>query len=350
MAARDPRVRLTEPCFSRADWTMMVEVSSLGHSLMRRPDPKTWILFALVAVAVNGCNGRDEPSPADAASPVSINTPSCPTGLVVEVELAAWKQAIEGMTHWPIEVEPENYPDAAPAYDALLGELGLEPLPDRTLEVMIPGQGVMSLVAVDITPLRRGGSEAPDMLVAIRFRNTAGAESLRAQVLRPHPGSENVYCSLGDDLSHEKEVGEQPCIEEHRGFARSLSIVSLVAPDRDAIMVRDAGGWCGSGTQRGDRFTTAYWGVENDRLVRYLEVVTSESSYESPDPPAKVQLGRIELSDTWPRAITITEITECLHVDGDRVMTGDCKPFGQKRTYQYIGNLYVMNDGSGMTE
>ena len=29
---------------------------------MRRPDPKTWILPALVVVFINGCNGREEPT------------------------------------------------------------------------------------------------------------------------------------------------------------------------------------------------------------------------------------------------------------------------------------------------
>ncbi len=167
---------------------------------MRRPDPKNWILIALLAVVVNGCNGRDEPPGAGVTMPLSTNTTACPKGSVVAVELAAWKQAIEGMAHWPIdEEEPEKYPDIAPDYEALLGELGLRPLPDRTMEELTPAQGVMSLVAVDITSLRRGGGEVPDMLVAIQFRNAAGAETLRALVLRPLAGTENSYCSLGDE-------------------------------------------------------------------------------------------------------------------------------------------------------
>lgn len=312
---------------------------------MRRPDPKNWILIALLAVVVNGCNGRDEPPGAGVTMPLSTNTTACPKGSVVAVELAAWKQAIEGMAHWPIdEEEPEKYPDIAPDYEALLGELGLRPLPDRTMEELTPAQGVMSLVAVDITSLRRGGGEVPDMLVAIRFRNAAGAETLRALVLRPLAGTENSYCSLGDELSHEKESGEQPCIEEYLGFARSLSVESLVAPDRDAIKVQDAGGWCGPGTHRGDRFSTAYWGVEDSRLVRYLEAITAESWYESPDPPAKLQSGRIELSNSWPKTITISESVECLHIDGD------CKPSEKIRTYHYVGNHYTSVDEPAMTE
>lgn len=319
--------------------------------LMRRLDPITWTLLALMAVVVNGCNGRDEPSGAGVTAPSSMNTASCPTGSVVDVELAAWKRAIEGMTHWPVDdVEPETYPGMAPDYDALLGELGLRPLPDRTMEELTPEQGVMSLLAVDITSLRRGDGEAPDMLVAIQFRNAAGAETLRALVLRPLPNTENTYCSLGDELSHEKESGEQPCIEEHLGFARSLSVESLIAPESDAIMVRDAGGWCGAGTHRGDRFSTAYWGVEGGRLVRYFEAITAESWYESPNPPAKLQNGRIELSDSWPKTITYTEITECMPVDGDPVIASDCQPSRKTRTYHYIGNHYVTIDGPARTE
>lgn len=312
---------------------------------MRRPDPKAWILLALVAAVVSACNGRDKPSGADVTASSSTNAASCPTGSVVDVELAAWKQAIEGVAQWPIDgEEPETYPDIAPDYQVLLGELGLRPLPDRTMEELTPEQGVMSLVAYDITRLRRGDGNVPDILVTIHFRNAAGAETLRALVLRPLPGKENSYCSLGDELSHEKESGEQPCIGEHPGFARSLSVESLVAPDRDAIMVRDAGGWCGPGPRRGDRFSTSYWGVEGSRLVRYLEAITAETWYESPNPPAKMQRGRIELTSSWPKTVTITETVECLHVDGD------CKPFEKIRTYQYVGNHYAPVDKPARTE
>lgn len=308
-----------------------------------------WLLPALVVTLVTACGGPNEPATQAGAPQTFADAPSCLAGAVVEVELESWKQALEGITHWPMsDGEPEANLDEAPNYGTVLGELGFGPLPDRTIEELTPERGVMALTSVQIVDLRRGGDAAPDKLVAARFRNAAGAESLRALVLRPVPGQDGVYCSLGNDLSHEKESGEEPCIEAHPGPARSLKIVTLLAPDRDAIVMRDAGGWCGGGSRRGDRFSTSFWGVEGGRLIRYFEVVTAEAWYQSPDPPVVVLRGEIELSDTWPKTISLTEVMECLSPDESTGSGDDCQPYERTRTYQYVDDRYVQpNEPTG---
>ncbi len=288
-----------------------------------------FLLAAFVAL-VSGCGGGERP-PEESALRPAVRGVDCPLGFTVEVELEAWQERLESSAE-------------AEGYRLVLGELGFEPLPDRTLEEPEPEQGAMTLVSAEVTDLRRGGGAAADRLVTARFRNAAGAESLRALVLRPLPDREGSYCSLGDHLSHERESGEEPCIEEHPGPARSLSVENLLAPDRDSIVARDAGGWCGSGRRRGDRFSTSFWGVELGRLVKYFEAVTSEAWYESPDPPSEIRRGEIELSESWPRTITYTEVVECRSPDEEAMPDDGCRPFERTETHRYVDGRYVELD------
>ncbi len=234
--------------------------------------------------------------------------------------------------------------DGAADYGSLLGELALPPVHNQT--GTDSSAEAMEFVSVETTPVERGGGEAADQLVAARFRNSAGAESLRAQLLRPLPGRQHSYCPLGDELSHDKESFEEPCLEQHDGPARSLALERLVAPDRDAIVVHDAGGWCGPGTGRGDRFSTSYWGPEGGRLVRYLEAIIFESWYQSPVPPVKTRRGEIGLSDSWPRTVTLTEIVECHPPEELGAGEADCESFERTREYHYVDNRYVARDES----
>ncbi len=300
-------------------------MSEPGH----RPRP----VFALCAVsalllltvAVSTACGRGQAAPAAA----------CATGSTIEVDVAAWQQALEATPGWPLDDWDQAALAQAPDYRSLLAELGLEPLPGPAAAGDAPKRGVMTLVSVETADLRPGGGSAADRLIAARFRNAAGAESLRAAVLRPLPGKAGVYCSLGGSLSHDRASGEEPCLETHPGRARSLDVEPLVAADRDAVVVRDAGGSCGPGARRGDRYVTSFWGVEDGRLVRYFGGVTAESWYVSPQPPASERRGEIELSDSWPRTLTFTETVECWTA-GD-----DCTPLERTTTYRYAAGRYL---------
>lgn len=262
--------------------------------------------------------------------------PSCPLAAPIEVDLAAWRSALEA-------VDMPTAGTAATGYEALLEELRLGPLPQPTGDDPDLEGGVLELLSVDSLAVERGAGLTADRLVFARFGSNAGAESLRAQLLRPLDGHERMYCPLGDDLSHDKEIYAEPCLEPHEGPARSLALERLTEPDRDTIVVRDAGGWCGPGASRGDRLATSFWGVEQGRLMRYLEAVTHESWYESPMPPVATRRSEIELSDTWPRTITLTEVVEC-HSFDEAEPTGDCEPGASSREYRYIDNRYLAMD------
>ncbi len=225
--------------------------------------------------------------------------------------------------------------------DRLLARLPLAPMPDGIGEGPAGEENLPIRTDVEVTAVRRGGNEPSDRLVAVRLRGPGGAEAVRARLLRPLAGRRHLFCPLGDELSRDTESFEKPCLEPHDGPARGLSAEPLLAPDRDAVVVRDAGGWCGPGAGRGDRFVTSYWGVEGDRLVRYLEAVTYEAWYESPAPPSEIRRGEIALSADWPRTITLTETTECLPLDGSAAAENDCRPDERTTEYHYTDGRYA---------
>lgn len=259
------------------------------------------------------------------------SAPSCPSGPPIELDLAAWASRLEA-------VEATAAAASEAGYDQLLGELRLAPLPQ--VESGPDGEGgPMKLLSVETLLVARGGGAAAARLVVARFAGAAGAESLRAQLLQPLADRQDLFCPLGDELSADREPYAEPCLEPHEGPARSLELVQLVAPDRDAVVARDAGGWCGGGSSRGDRFVTSFWGVEEGRLVRYLEAVTLESWYQSPMPPTEARRGEIELSDDWPKTITVTEVVECWPAE-EATSADDCEPFERTLEYRYSGRRY----------
>ena len=264
-------------------------------------------LLLVLAQLTSGCGGEGA---------------SCEVGEPVELSLAAWSGELRS-------ADP-----AGGGYDSLLVRLGVAPLPETV------GNGPMELVSVDSMEVRRGGNAAADVLLTARFRDPNGAESLRARLLRPVAGRQDAWCALTGDLSRDKEAHEEPCLEPYDGPPRELGTEALLAPDRDAIVVRDAGGWCGMGTARGDRFATSYWGVEAGRLTRYLEVVTFEARYESPLPPIETRRGELELSGDWPRAITVRETVECLELDEPSSAETGCEPLAVTREYRYANGRY----------
>ena len=163
-----------------------------------------WIVAALLLTApLTGCGDRP--------------APSCPTGTPIEVDLRSWQEEIEAGTRAASE-------DDGAERDRLLGQLALAPLPEG-IAVTPPGQdpGDSETHAL-ITPVRRGGGRPDDHLAELRYRGPGGAESLRAQMLRPVPGRENLYCALGDDLSRDSESFERPCLDPWQGPARPLAI------------------------------------------------------------------------------------------------------------------------------
>ena len=250
--------------------------------------------------------------------------PSCEVGEPLAVSLARWSDALRSPTASA----------GSSGYDPLLAELALAPLPEA-------GEGApLELASLETMDVGRGGADAADVLVAARFRSADGAELLRAQLLRPLAGHDDAWCALGDELSRDKEAHEEPCLEPHDGAARELALEALVAPNRDAIVARDAGGWCGPGASRGDRFATSYWGVEGGRLVRYLEAVTFEAWYESPMPPVEIRRGELELSAGWPRAITLEETVECHEPDEPSAAATGCEPLAVTREHRYADGRY----------
>lgn len=276
-----------------------------------------------IALLTSACRARPEAS-CDGAEPVTVN-------------LESWRETM-------FETARAPGPGAAAELARLLDQLALAPLPGEAAMREGPA-GLTGPTDFQQMPLRRGDGRPDDLLVALRFRGPGGAEHLRAQLLRPLAGSDDLYCPLADELSRDKEPFEEPCLEPHDGPARSLSVEPLLGPNRHAVVVRDAGGWCGPGTSRGDRFATAWWGVEDDRLVRYLEVVTHEAWYEAPAPPSEIRRAGISLSTGWPRVITVRATVEC--TPPTMPTDEDCQPAESITEYHYRDGRYVAASGGG---
>ncbi len=113
----------------------------------------------------------------------------------------------------------------------------------------------------------------------------------------------------------------------------------MIRADRDTIVVKDAGGWCGGGVERGDRFSVEYWGVERGRLVRYFEGVTYEAWYRAPSPPVRITFGEVAWEGGWPKTLSYTVTVECSFDEPQA--TAGCEPSERTTRYRYRDGDYV---------
>ncbi len=245
----------------------------------------------------------------------------CPPDRLLELDLAEWRRALPKAASDPGEL------------GRLLAQAGMKAVePDGE-------------VSIETAELRPGEPRRADTLVRARFSYRDGAESLRAAVLRPLEKRDGAYCLLGDELSHDTESGEEPCLTEHTGPARELSWTQVIRPDRDTLVVHDAGGWCGGGPERGDRFSVEYWGVEQGRLVRYFEGVTYEAWYRSPSPPVQSTFGEVTWEGGWPKTLVYARTVECSfeqeQEQEQEQAQGSCEPSEQTTRYRYRDGGYV---------
>lgn len=60
--------------------------------------------------------------------------------------------------------------------------------------------------------------------------------------------------------------------------------------------------------------------------------------YESPEPPAETRRAEIELSDSRPRTITLTEIVECWGGHEGAAPDDGCVPLKRTTGYGYFDN------------
>jgi hypothetical protein len=237
----------------------------------------------------------------------------------MELDLDKWSRALKDASL-----------DAAAARDRILAQAGMRSMPRAA-----------GSVSIEIAEARLGRVGVGYMIVQARYADPDGTESLRVAILRPVQGLENVYCALGDDLSYDKQPGEEPCSTQHEGPVRLLSLTQVIAADRDTLVVHDAGGWCGGG-DRGDKLSIGFWGVE-DGLVRYFEGVTYEAWYRSPFPPTRVVTGTVEWTGSWPKTLVYTRTVTCeAKMEGSSV---DCVPGEQTIKYHYREGRYVRAGG-----
>ena len=263
------------------------------------------LVFGLSVVAAigRGCDRRPE-APAARCLPERL----------LELNLDAWRRALQAA-------------DSEAEAGRLLARAGLRPTSTN-------GE-----VSLEILDARLSPPGPTDKIVQVRFEGLEGAEALRVAVLRPVGSRRGTYCSLGDDLSHDKLAGEEPCIKEYAGPARRLSLTQIIAPDRDTIVVNDTGGWCaGGGGDRGDEFSVEYWGVEDGRLVRYFGAITYEAWFRAPSPPSQTTVGTVSFDGPWPKRLSYTKIIECgVEEDG---AAGECQPFEETTIYDYRRGRY----------
>ncbi len=268
------------------------------------------------------CGGSPEPGGADTGSASATTEAeeapsSCLEQPMVTLDLDQWR----------LELQAANSASQT-VLNELLTQAGMREAPAEAGEV-----------SIEITDARLGVDGTWDKIVQVRSMYPDGSEALRVALLRPVPGTDNTYCTLGGELSHDKAPGEEPCITDHAGPARELLLIQTIAPDRDSIMVSTAGGWCGTGGDRGDRFTVEYWGDEGG-LVRYFRAVAYEAWYTAPLPSSREFTGTVEWAGEWPKSLVHTETIAC---DADLgVAPGDCVPGETVTRYHYRDGRYEL--------
>ncbi|MCB9731840.1 MAG: tetratricopeptide repeat protein [Deltaproteobacteria bacterium] len=291
-----------------------------------------------------------EPAPASVAA-------ACPADRVVTVDLDGIVKRF-GATGFLATDEEYESPVASariPRYEADLAALGLPALAETTrpAEGMVGRDVFVCRVAVQRA---RFDADADDALVVVTCHDDErDLEQARyadgAVVLRARPDAPGTWCRIGA-LEHTWGVTERPCLTEVADDTPTYdyALVDLVAPERDALRVTHWGGSCGSGSERGDDVTVAFFGVEGGALVEYATIATATASYTSPCPPASGLSATVALEGGFPKTIVARWKRVCgAEPEGpDDPCEADpgCVPAEGVRRWRYADGAYADDEGA----
>jgi hypothetical protein len=252
-----------------------------------------------------------------AAEPPAATAPAaCPADARVEVNLAAWKAALQQA-------------DAAKRRDDLLGEakLALDLPEPETPDAREPR---LVLTGIDDTVVQLEAGERTDHVLQLRYRVESGDDQptiTLVQVLRPLEG--RAFCALGADLSR----GDEP---PSKLVSYALTFVTLVNAKAKAIEVQRV-----IAQPRLSETRREYWVVRGLKLHKVFdEALGHMRSAEGGTTVTTV--GTVALSGGFPKHLELTEVTKR---GGCEVRAGDapCEDGGPATTttFVYDGTKYA---------
>jgi hypothetical protein len=262
-----------------------------------------------------------------AASARAPAAATCPADARVEVNLAAWRAALQQA-------------DSPRRRDDVLGELKLSlDLPEpETPDARAPR---VSLLGVDDTATQLGAGGRPDHVVQVRYGVESGDDKstiFLVQVLRPL--EERRWCALGDELSR-RDDGPKKLERYQLGFVPLLDAHSkAIEVERGEAQLR-----------RNDTFRE-YWVVQGWKLRKVFDerigsmhsaenvARTGTGAGEAMTTTAKI--GKLKLTGGFPRRIELLEITKraSCEVGTGEAPCDDSEP-SSFTTFTYDGGQYV---------
>jgi hypothetical protein len=177
-----------------------------------------------------------------------------------------------------------------------------------------------------------------------------GHERRMVAFLRAAPdGAEHHWCPIPVEgrlgMADSLIFDMRPCMphwneDEFKGGI-DVELVELSARGKHAVEVRRQDGSCG-GYPRDSIYTTEYWELQGDELVRIFGPFTTYSESHSAEPEAPWEYGELRLSGGFPRQITTTSTVDWSIDDGseDDPDGEDARVLSSKRTWRYRGGRY----------
>jgi hypothetical protein len=206
----------------------------------------------------------------------------CPTDARFEVNLPAWRAALEQAA------------DAA-RRDELLAQVGLAL--DAPADDADPKAPRLELAGVDDSAVQLEAGERAAHVLQVRYR-FAGVEDTPTihlvQVLRPLPG--RAYCALGAELSRHEEPPAKL-------VSYALAFVPLVNANAKVIQVESV-----VGEARRSETRRAYFVARGVKLHKIFDEPLGQMS--SGDGATTTTVGTLKLAGDYPKRIELTETTK----------------------------------------
>lgn len=241
---------------------------------------------------------------------------ACPAAARVEVNLAAWRAALQQA-------------DTSKRRDELLAELGLAlDLPQPEGQAREPR---VTLSAVDDLAVQLEPGGRPDHVVHVRYA-IDGSDDAAAihlvQVLRPVEGRK--WCALGADLGRRDEA-------PRRLVTYDLAFVPLLSARGKALEVRVS-----TSELRRNETRHEYWIAAGWKLRKVFDERTGSMDSSDSGAATTTKVGKLALAGGFPKRIELTEVTKhggCEAHAGD-TPCDDSEP-SASFTFVYDGTRYV---------
>jgi hypothetical protein len=219
---------------------------------------------------------------------------------------------------------------SAAVRNRFLERLKLEAVPDH------------QFVGVDVLEATFGTRPRADRLVHVRLERTVDEQTHRISRVAALRAETEGFCALTHEITLDQPPDERSCLGPEHDWPLTLALTRLTSRARDAIRVVHEHGQCG-GCGRSGVQDVEFVELSGTRLERVFTATTYSTSYQGcPWPPVETELGAIELTGGFPRAIVETSEHWCAdNVDPDNPYKHDvCKPHAERKRHELVKGRY----------